>query len=39
MATIKTYQIGSDLLVDDAFPVVPPKKRMEALWAPIFHPN
>ena len=37
--TIKLYQIGSDLILDDAMPVIPLKKRMEPIWAPIFHPK
>ena len=33
------YQVGSDLLLDNALPIVPQKKRTEPLWSPIWLPS
>ena len=39
LANIRIFPIATDLALDTAMPYVPPKKRTEALWAPLFHPN
>ena len=39
LESIKLFQVNSDLLMEDALPKVPPKKRREALWAPLFLPS
>jgi hypothetical protein len=39
ISSSKIYPISTDLLLENAMPYVPPKKRMEAIWSPIFHPN
>ena len=36
---IKLFQINSDLILENAMPKVPPTKRREGPWKPLFQPS